>query len=234
MNISILCIIPARGGSKGLPGKNIRDLAGEPLISHSINVAKSSNMFDEIMVNTDSDDIAIIAKQYGASVPFIRPAELAGDKSQIMDTYLFTIEYYRKKGIYFDAVMVLLPTAPLRNVEDIVGAINLMKSRKADSVVTVCEVDHPPFWMNTLEDDCSMKTFFKEEYRHKNRQELPTYYRINGAIYLAMTETLIRDRDWYSSEVYAYKMPRERSVDIDSVLDFKIAEMIIAEKGELK
>jgi len=230
---SFLCIIPARGGSKGLPGKNIHQLHNKPLIAYSIEAAKKAEVFDEIMINTDSKDIAEVAKRYGASVPFLRPKELASDTAHIMDTYMHTLDFYGKLGKAFDYLMVLLPTAPLRSDEDIKGAINLVIEKSGDSVLSVCEVDHPPLWMNTLDESLSIKNFISPEIRQKNRQELPNYYRINGAIYLSKVETLQKYRDWYSGDSYAYIMPKSRSVDIDSLDDLLFAEFLLQKNNKL-
>lgn len=231
-NKKVLCVIPARGGSKGVPGKNIKLLYNLPLIAYSIKAAQNSNIFDEIMVNTDSDEIAQIALRYGASVPFLRPARQASDTAKIMDTYIHTLEYYEKNGVLFDYIMVLLPTAPLRKSEDIQGAFDVLFDKEGTSVLSVCEVDHPPFWMNTLDESRSMVDFISADIRQKNRQELPTYYRINGAIYLAKVEVLKKDRDWYASKPVAYIMPRTRSVDIDTVEDFEYAEFLLKKLKE--
>lgn len=223
----VLCVIPARGGSKGLPGKNIKELSGIPLIAHSIITAQKANVFDEVMVNTDSQEIADVGKQYGANVPFLRPKRLASDNATIMDTYIHALEWYEENKMIFDYIMVLLPTAPLRISEDILGALNIMHEKKGSTVLGVCPVDHPPFWMNTLDEGLSMKEFISEDIRQKNRQELPEYYRLNGAIYLAEVSVLKRDRDWYKTNPIAYIMPRERSVDIDSIDDFEYAEFLL-------
>jgi N-acylneuraminate cytidylyltransferase/CMP-N,N'-diacetyllegionaminic acid synthase len=226
----ILGIIPARAGSKGLPGKNIKMLVDKPLIAWTAEQALSSNYIDNIVVSTDSRDIAEVAKNYGCEVPFLRPSELATDKSNMMDVVLHAIDRLEKDDSFFDAVMLLQPTAPLRTAQDIDNAIRLFSEKEAEAVVSVCEVEHHPYWSNTLPLDGCMKDFLIPEAR-KNRQELPTFYRLNGSIYLARTDYFKLNRTFIGDNAYAYIMPPERSVDIDTELDFKLAELLIRQVG---
>ncbi|CEP68881.1 Nucleotide-diphospho-sugar transferases [Moorella glycerini] len=227
---TLLGFIPARKGSKGVPGKNIKPLAGKPLIVYTIETARVSGLFDYLMVSTDGEDIARIVREAGAEVPFVRPAELATDTAKGIDVLHHAMVWLEAKGQKFDWVMYLQPTSPLRSSRDIVAACELMLERDAEAVVAVCEVEHHPWWSNTLPDDLCMADFLRPEAIGPQRQELPTYYRINGAIYLARWD-FIRYRDsWYGPRTYAYIMPRERSVDIDNPLDFVLAEALIYQK----
>lgn len=225
----ILALIPARGGSKGLPGKNIRDLHGKPLIAWSIEAAKQSNYIDRIIVSTDSMDIATIATKYGAEVPFMRPAELATDNSSGMDVCLHALQWFSDKNDNYDLLLILQPTSPLRTISDIDAAIETIGEKQAKAVVSVCETDHHPWWSNELPQDGNMEGFLRPEVLNKNRQELPTYYRLNGAIYLIDTKVLKKTRSFYGPETFAYVMPTERSIDIDTLLDFLVAEAYLAQ-----
>lgn len=222
----IIAIIPARSGSKGLPNKNILPLEGKPLLFYSISAAADTNVIDEIFVSTDSYEYAEIAKKYGADVPFLRSEKFALDNSSTWDCVLEAIEKYSEIGKTFDIVLLLQPTSPLRSAEDIVAALDLMHEKNADSIVSVCETDHSPLWCNTLPQDNSLKHFISEEAVNTPRQKIPAYYRINGAVYLVKTEYI---KNIYDCRSYAYVMPKERSVDIDSKYDFLFAEAIMRE-----
>jgi N-acylneuraminate cytidylyltransferase/CMP-N,N'-diacetyllegionaminic acid synthase len=224
----ILALIPARGGSKGLPGKNIRDLHGKPLIAWSIQAAKQSQYIDRTIVSTDSADIAATAKEYGAETPFIRPAELATDHSSGMDVCLHALEWFSNKNDAYNLLLILQPTSPLRTVSDIDTAIETMGEKQAKAVVSVCETDHHPWWSNQLPQNGNMKGFLRPEVLNKNRQELPTYYRLNGAIYLVDAEVIKKTRSFYGPETFAYVMPTERSIDIDTLQDLLVAEAYLA------
>lgn len=226
----IFGLIPARGGSKGIPKKNIRPLAGKPLIAYTIEYARKANIFDYLMVNTDSEEIAEIGRKYGAKVPFIRPPELATDTTHGMDVIIHTINWFEDRDNKFDILIYLQPTSPLRLPEDIINALNIMKDNRANAVISVTEAEYPPLWANTLPSDLRMDDFIKKDVENKNRQELPTYYRLNGAIFIARWDYLKRYADWYHERVYAYIMPQERSIDIDSEFDFLLAEFIMQKK----
>jgi N-acylneuraminate cytidylyltransferase/CMP-N,N'-diacetyllegionaminic acid synthase len=224
---TILGFIPARAGSKGVPGKNIRSLAGKPLIVHTIETARASGIFDYLLVSTDGEEIAKIAREAGAEVPFMRPPELATDTARGIDVLFHAMAWCAENRRLYDWVMVLQPTSPLRAVEDILGACRLMLDRNARAVVSVCEVDHHPWWCNTLPEDLNMENFIRSGVLNLNRQELPVFYRVNGAIYLGEWEFIKKQKSWYGSLTYAYIMPRERSVDIDSEADFALAAIMI-------
>jgi N-acylneuraminate cytidylyltransferase/CMP-N,N'-diacetyllegionaminic acid synthase len=226
-NRSIVALIPARGGSEGLPGKNTKLLCGKPLIGWTIEHAIKSKYLDDILVSTDCEKIADISKKYGANVPFLRPKELATDDAKAIDVIIHAIDYLKGQGRLYDLVMYLQPTSPLREPEDIDCAIESLFSSNAQVVVGVCETEYPSYAMNTLPPDRCMKHFLKPELINKNRQDIPIDYRINGAIYLAYSNYLKLQRTMFGEETYAYIMPRERSVDIDTELDFKFAEFIL-------
>ena len=227
----VLAIIPARGGSKGLPGKNIKELCGKPLIAWSIEHAKSCSDIDRIVVSTDDREIAEVAKKYGAEAPFMRPAELANDTASTIDVIFHAINWLKKHEDYRQEYILLLqPTSPLRTIEDIEGAVQKLKDKGAQAVVSVCETDHHPWWSNILPEDGNMKDFLKPEILNKRRQDLPVFYRLNGAIYLADTDYLYKCNGFLGPNTFAYKMPKSRSVDIDSDVDFKLAQLLLEEE----
>ncbi len=227
--MSNIAIIPARSGSKGLKDKNIKELAGKPLLSYTIHAAKESGIFDCIHVSTDSEKYAKIAKEYGADVPFLRKEFLAGDSISTWDVVSNVIKEYEKINQKFDTIVVLQPTSPLRTKDHIKEAVDLFYKKEADVVVSVCEMEHSPIWCNMIDESLSMKNFIKEEYIGKNRQELPTYYRINGAIYIWKKDKLYLKDKLYTSNCYAYIMEKRASIDIDDIYDFYMAEVMIKE-----
>ena len=226
---NILGLIPARGGSKGLPRKNIKPLLGKPLITWTIEQALASKYLDRVVVSTDDKEIAEISKKYGAEVPFMRPKELAKDNAKGIDVVLHAIDWLKENDNrkQYDLIILLQPTSPLRTTEDIDKAIELLFLKEAKAIVSVCEVDHHPLWANTLPEDGSMKDFIRREVMNKNRQELPIFYRLNGAIYLAYCDYIKKQKSFFGEKTFAYIMPRERSVDIDDEIDLKLAEILI-------
>jgi len=229
--MKILAIIPARGGSKRLPRKNIKVLNGKPLIQWTIESALGINEICKVMVSTDSQEIADIALKVGAEVPFIRPDNLATDVSSSSDVIKHTLDYYKEKGETFDFVLLLQPTSPIRNSKHNIEAINLLCSKQADAIVSICECEHSPLWTNTLPDDLSMGQFIKDEIKNTRSQDLPSFYRLNGAIYLTRVSRFYEENTLFlSSNIYAYTMDSESSVDIDHELDFLFAETILKYK----
>lgn len=224
-----IAIIPARSGSKGLPDKNIKNLCGKPMLAYSIEAAKNSGVIDVIHVSTDSDKYAEIARKYGADVPFLRSEKLSGDQAGTWDTVRYVLEKYRELGKEFDMVTLLQPTSPLRLAEDIQNTEKLYREKNASAVIGVCEMEHSPLWSNTLPKDGSMNGFLSKV-TNVQRQQLDTYYRINGAMYMINAEIIKNQDEIYGEGSYAYIMPKERSVDIDDQMDFKIAEMYMAER----
>ena len=226
--LSRLAIIPARSGSKGLKDKNIKLLNGKPLMAYSIDAALQSKVFDVVFVSTDSEQYAEIAEEYGADAHFLRSECNSSDRAGSWDVVREVIRKFESEGKRFDEIMLLQPTSPLRNGEDIINAVNEMNDKNALVIESLTEMDHSPLWSNTLPDDLSMDSFFNE-YSSKPRQELPTYYRENGAIYLLKREVLDKkDEEMFLNRCYAYIMPKERSVDIDTEFDFRIAETIMS------
>ncbi|ENH98115.1 acylneuraminate cytidylyltransferase [Gracilibacillus halophilus YIM-C55.5] len=226
-----IAIIPARSGSKGLPGKNIKKLNGKPLIAYTIEAAKNSNEFDEIIVSTDSQEYANISKSFGANVPFLRDNSLATDKSPTWDAVKEVLTWFQeKRNINFSTVCVLQPTSPLRDSHDIIKAFSVFKVKQAKSVVSVSEVDYNPNLTNILPDNHSLNGFISTDNEKKRRQELEEYYRLNGAIYIRRAEEILKDDPIYTEETYAYIMSKENSIDIDDYIDFLFAEVVMKYK----
>ena len=223
-----IAIIPARSGSKGVKDKNIRLLAGKPMIAYSINAAIQSGMFDEVMVSTDSDKYAAIAKEYGASVPFLRSDVTSSDTASSWDMVDEVLLGYKALGETFDTFCLLQPTSPLRTAKDIIMAYDIYKAKADLAVVSVCEAEHSPLWCGHLPDNNEFIGFIEPE-RMKQRQAEGKFYRLNGAIYIVNVDRFETDKYLYKTGSFAYVMPQERSVDIDSELDFKLASVIFEE-----
>ena len=224
----MIAIIPARGGSKGLPGKNIRNLAGKPLICHTISAALKAKSITRVIVSTDDANIASIAEGCGAEVPFMRPDELASDNSLAIDSYLYTIDRLATEGnIKIDSFIALLPTAPLRLANDIDGAIEVFNTKEADSVISITDPEVPVEWYKRINKNGILEDYFTNANTMKNRQEFNASYIPNGAIYIFNVDKLRSLRTYYMDKTYPYIMSRGHSVDIDEVLDFYWAEFLI-------
>ncbi|MDD2894898.1 MAG: acylneuraminate cytidylyltransferase family protein [Aliarcobacter sp.] len=225
-NKTFLAIIPARGGSKRLPRKNVLDLCGKPLITYSIEAGLKSKYIDKVMVTSDDEDILSISKKYGATI-IKRPEELASDTATTFDAIKHTIDSLEK----FDYIVLLQPTSPLRSEKHLDEAIELLEQKNAEAIVSVCEMDHSPLWCNTLPEDGSMKSFLKEEVLNKRSQDLDKYFRLNGAIYICKTDKLLENKGFFLKEnIYAYKMGKKNSIDIDDEFDFKLAHLCLQHK----
>ncbi len=226
-----LALIPARGGSRRLPRKNILPLGGRPLIAWSIEAALAARSVTRVIVSTDDSEIAAVARALGAEVPFMRPPALAGDTASGEAVVLHALDFFEATGERYDRLLLLQPTSPLRTAEDIDGAARLMSERDAHAVISVCPCDHPPEWSNTLPPDGSLRAFFRPGVRGTRSQDLPTSYRLNGALYLYDWQHLARQRSLAMDDKgYAWIMPRERSVDIDTALDLRFAEVLLQQR----
>lgn len=219
-----LAIIPARSGSKGLVNKNVKPLLGKPLLAYSVEAAIQSKIFDEIIVSTDSQEYANIAKSYGASVPFMRDEELSNDYASSWDVVKDILHRYENVGEFFDTVCLLQPTSPLRDSDHIRSAYDMLNHKKAESIISVTEMEHSPQWTNTLPNDLSMEGFIKSDIYNRNRQSLEPYYRLNGALYIVKTAHLLQNDSIYGKKSFAYIMAADKSIDIDTLSDFIIAE----------
>jgi CMP-N,N'-diacetyllegionaminic acid synthase len=219
-------IIPARGGSKGVLKKNIKLLNNKPLIAYTIEAALESKL-DLVIVSTDDSEIATVSEKYGATVPFLRPEHLASDSAKSLPVMQHALAFMEEKlGKTFDAVMMLQPTTPHRTFEDINDSIDLLEATNADSVISVVDVEgHHPARMKFIEEGKLIDPPYCEAYENQPRQELAPMYIRNGAIYLTKREALLAD-SFKGKDCRALVMPDSRSVNIDSVLDFQLAEFL--------
>ena len=225
-------LIPARGGSKTVPSKNIRLLAGKPLIAWTIETALASPSLDRVIVSTDDPEIAEISRTYGAEVPFMRPADLAGDTVPDLPVFEHAYKWFRgPENDPPDAVVWLRPTAPLRTVDDIEAALKLLVDSEADSVRSVCPVEHHPYWMQRLDGNRLLPFDDQIEIsKYYRRQLLPPAYRLNGAVDAILCRTAPSEGMLFSGDMRGYVMPIERSLDVDTELDFALLEVIFQQR----
>lgn len=229
--MKVVAVIPARAGSKGITNKNLRDLAGKPLISWTIEAVLACPDVDRVIISTDSQEIADVARHYGAEVPFIRPAELARDETPTISTVVHAVEWVEEHEEYWaDCVMCLQPTSPLCATQDIQGALDLLKMKDAEGVVSVMVSEAHPYWMKQLDHEGQLTDFLSPPASVHRRQDLPQIYSLNGAIYMAKRNTLVDQRTWYTPRTFGYIMPTDRSLDINTPWDLYLAELILKDK----
>lgn len=219
--MKILGLIPARGGSKGIPRKNIKPIAGKPLIAWTIEAALKSSQLSTVVVSTEDSEIGEVARLYGALTPFVRPSKLAQDDTPGIDPVLHALSAMPE----FDAVVLLQPTSPLRTSADIDDFVSFALNKNASCVMSVTEADKHPYWMYSLEEGVLRPVVAVREYTR--RQDLPPVYAANGALYFARSGWLKQNRTFISPETMGFVMPRERSLDIDTIVDWKLAEMLL-------
>ena len=233
----MIAIIPARGGSKGLPGKNTRLLGGKPLIAWTIEAALGAHSLSRIILSTDCEDIANVGLEYGAEVPFMRPVELAQDNSLAIDTYTYTVDRLNDEFVsegksnspsLIDELVVCLPPAPLRESSDIDNSVKIFREKKADSVISFYQSPHPLQWYKYIDEEGVLRGVFSDKEGLANRQEEKTAYLPNGAIYIFKYSLLKEKRTYYTDRTYPYLMPVSRSVDIDTFEDFCLAEFYLS------
>ncbi len=222
----ILAIIPARGGSKGIPNKNIIDLCGKPLIAYSIEAASNSQYIDDVIVSTDSEKIKSVALEYGASVPFLRPAELATDTAKTIDCMVYTIQQLDKQNQHYDCVVLLQPTQPLRKDGMIDEAILTLLNSTENSLVSVTSVSEHPILMRTITKEGTLKSLLPMSSTVR-RQDFPDVYRVNGSIYINRINDYFNNHTSLNDNILPFFMDEEYSIDIDSYDDLKRAESYI-------
>ena len=230
--MNIISIIPARGGSKGIPRKNIKLLNGKPLISYSIDASNSCSLIDDTYVSTEDAEISEISKGNNAEV-IERPDELASDDSSSIDVILHVLDYLGNRGELPDLFVLLQPTSPLRTSEDIEASINSFLESDCDSLVSVCELDHRSLLNFSLEDGFLVQNN-NEALFNSRRQDIPTHYALNGAIYITTPEFIRKNRSFYSDKTIPHVMSKEKSIDIDTPFDFRLAEFILNECDDVK
>lgn len=221
---TVLAIIPARGGSKGIPGKNIKPLAGKPLIAWTIEEARKSKYIDRLILSSEDDKIIKVAEEWGCEAPFVRPPELAKDDTPGIEPVLHALNALKEK---YDYVVLLQPTSPLRSVDDIDGCIKTCVFSNVPSCVSVTEVNQHPYLMYTVDHEGTLHTLMDQKEIISRRQDLPAVYILNGAVYIAESTWIQQSRSFLRLDTKAYVMPKERSQDIDDPTDFKIAEFIM-------
>lgn len=228
---SLIAIIPARCGSKGLPNKNIKNLNGKPLMSWSIETALKCNYIDEVMVSTDSEEYAKIARRFGANVPFIRPDKYASDTASRKDLIQHTIDFYKKKGRQFDYIVFLEPTSPLRVLDDLNKSIEKLLNDKngAESIVGICKLEntHPEFLVEL--DNGFLDPYSKQPSKILRRQDINTLYFYEGSLYISETNAYL-EKEFYHSKTLGYIVPRWKSLEIDEIEDFVMIESIMKYK----
>lgn len=213
----LLALITARGGSKGLPRKNVLPVGGKPLIAWTISAAIEAEFVDHVVLSSDDDEIIKTAMKWGCTVPFRRPTELASDTASSMDVVLHALD--QLPG--YDFVVLLQPTSPLRTSRDIDAAFLLLQASGAPSCVSVCEAEQSPYWMYRLAEDGKLEDLLPLPTAAKRRQDLPPVYVLNGAIYIANVDWLRSTKSFLGDGSIAYLMPKERSIDIDTADDFE-------------
>ena len=226
MEMSLLALIPARGGSKGIPRKNIKKLCGKPLIAWSIEAAQKSKYIDRIIISTEDQEIADVARSCGAEVPFMRPHTLAQDDTPGIAPVLHALEKF--SGI--EQILLLQPTSPLRTADDIDGIVNMFRKKQNPSAISICESPKHPNWMLSCGEDGTLSPFMDAPIATR-RQDLPKVYVVNGALYLAKTEWLRQACSFLSPETIGYLMPPERSVEIDTPLDWEWIEFLMKKRA---
>jgi CMP-N,N'-diacetyllegionaminic acid synthase len=235
--LSIVGIITARGGSKGIPGKNLIPIRGRPLISYTIEAALDSKVLDRVIVTTDDEKIAEVSRQFGAETPFVRPEHLSGDWAPSYPVVVHALQWMAENEGYFpDYMMLMQPTSPLRIAEDIRNAVALAQEKDADGVISVYEPKQHPHWMFELEEDGRFVDFDPHSRELSRRQSLSPQYMLNGSIYLIKRSVIMKQDNFYTAQTYALVMPRERSFDIDSLHDVRVVEMTmedIANQGSV-
>ncbi len=234
MTLRTLAVVPARGGSKGLPGKNLRPVAGKPLIVHTIEAARGCPAVTRLVVSTDDPAIARVAREAGAEVPWLRPAELATDAASGFGVMRHALEACeREEGRRYEAFVYLQPTSPLRTAADVESAIALLSERGAPAVVSVCELEHPLAW--TVEvgssGELSPHPAASGGDYGKGRQAHPPAHRLNGAVYVYRAEFVRAGRPGLVPGTLAHVMPIDRSVDIDTEFDLALVETILSRRA---
>ena len=224
----ILALIPARGGSKGIKGKNIIDINGKPLIAYTIEAGKQSKYIDDVVVTTDSEKIAEVSKKYGAEIPFMRPAEYAQDKSKTIDAVLHAIKELKKQGKVYDTLVLLQPTQPLRTSVDIDKAIELYFEKSCMSLVSISDVDDHPLLIRTIDFDGILKPLLSQSSTCR-RQDMPPFYRVNGCIYINKIEEIDENTSFNDNKL-GFIMERSHSVDIDEYKDIVEVEYYLTKR----
>jgi N-acylneuraminate cytidylyltransferase len=226
---TVLAIIPARGGSKGVPRKNIRELGGKPLIAWTIEEAKKSKYIDRLILSSEDPEIIDVAKSFGCEVPFVRPKELAQDETPGIDPVLHALDMLPG----YDLVVLLQPTSPLRSVCDIDGCIEHCVHRAVQSAVSIVEVGETPYWMYKMNSDDTLCRLINGA-KYQRRQDIPKVYSVNGAVYVAEYSWLKEKKSFVDEKTVGFVMPNERSYDIDTEFDIQLVKFCLDERAILR
>ena len=225
-------LITARGGSKGVPQKNIRMLCGKPIIVWTIEAALSASSLMKVIVSTDDETIADICKKHGAEVPFMRPSVLAQDNSSHVDVVEHAIEWCEQNiNENFDSMIILQPTSPLRTAYDIDKVAALARKQNANGIVSVCEITQHPYLAKILDDDGTLKDFLPTDIAYKRRQNLPNLYCPNGAIYWFLIDSFKKTKSFFPNPTYPYIMSSNQSLQIDSMEDLYLIDLILKDRS---
>lgn len=227
----MLGLILARGGSKGIPRKNLALVGNKPLMAWTVEAANESGVVERLVLSTDDPEIADEGRRIGAEVPFLRPPELATDSSTSMDVNLHAFRWLEENENYRpDYVLLLQPTSPLRAAADIRASVELAVERQADSVVSVCAAHQHPLWMKTLDNQGRLVDLYPQPSTPTRRQDLPPAFALNGAIYLNLRSFLLNAHTFVCDRTYGYVMPPERSLDVDTPWDLYLADLILRDR----
>ncbi|MBI4375879.1 MAG: acylneuraminate cytidylyltransferase family protein [Elusimicrobia bacterium] len=225
--MKILGLIPARGGSKGIPGKNIKPLGGKPLLAYTLEAARLCGRLDRLLLSTDSPEIAKTAEALGLPVPWLRPAELASDSSHSMDLVLHALKRLDEEGYRPDAVLLLQPTSPFRSADTLRKAIDMLESLRCPAVVSFSPARERPHHFYTLSPDGAISPLLAQSEPTGPRQALPVFYKIDGSIFLNTTESLLRDKVFVPPGTRALISPESERVDLDTMDDWRLAESLL-------
>ncbi len=225
-----LCIIPARGGSKRLPRKNVADVGGKPMLAYTIEAALRSKLFDTVHVSTEDDGIAEIAQALGAAVPFRRPARLAGDECGVVDVCLDVLDRLEAGGHTYGTIGVLLPSSPLRRAEDIRGTYERFVESRADYAMAVTTYLHPP-WQALREEEGYLRPYWGAEVIARRSQEMPPLWVDTGAVYFARVEAFRRDRTFYGRRLVGHPLPPARAIDVDDAFQLRLVRLLLADEA---
>lgn len=229
----VLGLITARGGSKGLPGKNVRDLCGHPLIAWTIEAATGARSLDDVVLSTDSPEIAAVAERYGATVPFLRPAELAGDAASSIDVVAHAVQWLRDHGSEYDYVMLLEPTSPLREASDIDAAMRALVDSGACSIVGVCRADtvHPAFMYKVGTGGRMAPLMPGAPSDGLRRQDVEPVYFLEGSVYASRLPDLFERGGFNHDDTIGYEVPKWKAPEIDDMVDLLYVEAIMRHRG---
>ena len=226
MKKKIICIILAKNNSSGLPNKNKKLFYGKPLLHYTIKAVKESNIFDKIILSTDSNFLKRYAEKNGVEVPFLRPKKLATKSSPAMDAIQHALKWVKKNDKIYDYVQYIFPANPLIESDDIKNGLKLLIKKDCDMIISLSETHKCTLTANKLKKSLSIKNFYLKKFRLKNRQLMPKTYSINGTIYIGKWDIFYKKKDWLEQNTYAMIMPQNRSVDIDNFYDFEIAKLM--------